>query len=817
MPTLTYTADGETRTVEVGDSLSIGRMEPCDIVIADEAAASRRHCQIMRLQGSYELTDLGSTNGTKVNGKPVKRHRLESGDRISIGDTSFKWSDGDEDGLELELEEEVSLEDPGGGGSKPKSDAKCYLVFAGGSRDGERVALDTDRVTFGRKASNTVQLSDSAVSGYHCEISQEGGAYILRDLGSTNGTLLDGEPVGENVLQHGGRIKIGAERLVFVNPAVSEFESAMASVDDLGSEWGMLRAEMDMERINRARRSQMIAIVGVLAVVGVGGYLVLGTDLLKPERASLATLEGNLVSDFSFEDGSLRPTRVAGTPARANVETDGSAAHQGAAGLVVRREGPAGALALASANESRTVSPGQAYSFGARVRAKNDGFGVVRIRWISQADDEAVQVSATDLVSSGDWTEVRGVAVPPARTTAAALEYGNAGTGAVDFDDVFFGPATGGSGQVTLDSGDVKVVADADGSVTVTRGSDVLLQDVMVVTRVMERAGEAGASLGPRVGAAVIDSVAEQDGGVVVTGQALDTLGLELHPFTMTWTPGDGGEIALTATLPAGAAVLGVVPDEFIDGGNGVFRSDGTSVRLSGARTVQGVTEAFLGERRPFQVEAAAEDGDFQLALLQRDGGYELGLADEGELSVRIRTDNRALIAERGASVDELREALARKRYGEAIAKAGEVATKFATGHAEQVGATETLERLDREGNERLGALERRIDAAEKFDDANDLAGAVAEAQEFAASYEGHAFAARAEALAEKARAALAARRSDIAQRAAQPLLARAADHAGSGNVQLARAFYEEVVARYAGTEAATQAQTALAGLEGRD
>lgn len=814
MPTLKYTAGGETHTVEVGDSLSIGRMAPCDIVIEDEAAASRRHCQIMRLQSSYELSDLGSTNGTKVNGKPVKRHSLKHGDRISIGDTEFRWSDGDDDGLELELEEEVSLEEPAAASGGARSDAPCYLVFAGGSRDGERVTLDVDRVTFGRKASNTIQLSDSAVSGYHCEIAQEGGAYILRDLGSTNGTLLDGEPVGENVLQHGGRIKVGSERFVFVNPAVSEFESAMASVDDLGSEWGMLRAEMDMERINRARKSQMIATVGVLAVVGVGGWLVLGTDLLKKEGTKLEAMEGNLVSDFSFESGTFRAQRASGSPATAAIEIDASSAYQGSAFLVVRRDGTAGPLALAEASDERTVSPGKAYSFGARVKAASGAYGVVRLRWVTPTEDEAAHVSATDLVSDGSWTEIRGSAVPPPRATAAVLEFGNAGAGAVSFDDVFFGSASGDATK-SATAGDVTVSAAADGSITLTRAGDVLLRDAMVVCRAVAASADATQPRGPRIGAAVIDSVSTVDGGVQVVGKALDTLEGSLHDFSMTWSAADGGEILLTATLPEGAAIVGVVPDDFIDGGNGVFRGDGTSVRLTGPRSVAAVAEAFLGERKPYQVES---DAGFRLLLFERDGSYELGFAAEsGELGLRFRTDNRALLAERDSSVAELREAIARKRYGEAIARAGEVATKFATGHASQVSATETLERLDREGTVALEALERRIELAREFDDANDLAGAVAQAGEIAASYEGHAFAKRASELAAVAQSALAARAKEIAQREAQPILAAAADHAGAGNVQLARAFYEEVVARFAGTEAAGAAKTALTALEGRD
>src|SRR4029077_3071091 len=119
---------------------------------------------------------------------------------------------------------------------------QCVLVFAGGDKDGQKIPLDKPRITFGRNAKNTVQLADNGASGFHAEIAREGGAYVLRDLGSTNGTLVDGEPISETALQHGARIRMGATRFVFVDPTVSDFEKAMAAVGDVGSGGGRRRA-----------------------------------------------------------------------------------------------------------------------------------------------------------------------------------------------------------------------------------------------------------------------------------------------------------------------------------------------------------------------------------------------------------------------------------------------------------------------------------------------------------------------------------------------------------------------------------------------
>jgi hypothetical protein len=71
---------------ENGRERTIGRLPQCEVAIADKGA-SRRHAQIRLKQGVATLTDLGSTNGTEVNGHTVQTTTLDDGDRISIGAT----------------------------------------------------------------------------------------------------------------------------------------------------------------------------------------------------------------------------------------------------------------------------------------------------------------------------------------------------------------------------------------------------------------------------------------------------------------------------------------------------------------------------------------------------------------------------------------------------------------------------------------------------------------------------------------------------------------------------------------------------------
>ena len=79
--------DGSRREVQVdGSPLTIGRATDNAVVVAD-GRASRHHARIQARRGALVLTDLGSTNGTRVNGVPVTEVVLGQGDRIEIGRT----------------------------------------------------------------------------------------------------------------------------------------------------------------------------------------------------------------------------------------------------------------------------------------------------------------------------------------------------------------------------------------------------------------------------------------------------------------------------------------------------------------------------------------------------------------------------------------------------------------------------------------------------------------------------------------------------------------------------------------------------------
>ncbi len=66
--------------------LLIGRSKECDVQLSDPNV-SRRHAELRQEGASYWIVDLDSTNGVEVNGRRLKRAKLEDGDRVTIGET----------------------------------------------------------------------------------------------------------------------------------------------------------------------------------------------------------------------------------------------------------------------------------------------------------------------------------------------------------------------------------------------------------------------------------------------------------------------------------------------------------------------------------------------------------------------------------------------------------------------------------------------------------------------------------------------------------------------------------------------------------
>jgi pSer/pThr/pTyr-binding forkhead associated (FHA) protein len=89
------------------------------------------------------------------------------------------------------------------------------LTVVAGPHSGRRYSLPHDRARLGRGMDNEIVLEDPRVSRYHAEIYLRGSEWVLRDLGSTNGTYVNGYGVHERALESGDRVSLGGVELVF--------------------------------------------------------------------------------------------------------------------------------------------------------------------------------------------------------------------------------------------------------------------------------------------------------------------------------------------------------------------------------------------------------------------------------------------------------------------------------------------------------------------------------------------------------------------------------------------------------------------------
>jgi pSer/pThr/pTyr-binding forkhead associated (FHA) protein len=81
--------DGGSPIEIVKDVVVVGRKEECDLRL-DHKSVSKMHCVIVKTDGLLLLRDLGSTNGTRVNGQRIRRAALLPNDQVSIANFKFR-------------------------------------------------------------------------------------------------------------------------------------------------------------------------------------------------------------------------------------------------------------------------------------------------------------------------------------------------------------------------------------------------------------------------------------------------------------------------------------------------------------------------------------------------------------------------------------------------------------------------------------------------------------------------------------------------------------------------------------------------------
>lgn len=291
-----------------------------------------------------------------------------------------------------------------GSGQTPLTTMAQYVLeILDGDRAGEVLPVTDQPLRIGRKPSNDLVLADEKTSGVHCEVVREGDRHVLRDLGSTNGTFLDGRRITELVLSPGDVVTVGRLRVKF-----RDREAAAGA--PTGGEFAVHR--LDAGRVAKKGGSLgLVAALAVLVVAG-GGYFwwqsgAGGGDGPKGPRVKepLAVAGNKLpaaVATCEGEDGWSLRAAGAGFQLAANGHT-GRGAFE-----ALRGEGAeAATFALATLAEPLPVLAGRTLTLAAHVQGL--GGGQVAVRAVCFSTNEAMPFRyrhGTPLQGADGWQRV---------------------------------------------------------------------------------------------------------------------------------------------------------------------------------------------------------------------------------------------------------------------------------------------------------------------------------------------------------------------------------------------------------------------------
>lgn len=219
--------------------LSLGRDAGADVVVSGNEV-SRQHAEIRSDPDGYILLDL-SVNGTYVNGERIgKTHLLARADVIRIGNDEFRFyadamspsspSPAPEspavavlppqppqppEGAAQRLSDTmhgVPEEEPAQRNTPPSPEAAplASLLFRSGHFKGRRLPIKVPVVNIGRGDYNDIVIGDPSVSTMHAKLQRREAVWILTDMGSTNGTFVEGNRLaGETALGPGTTLRFG--------------------------------------------------------------------------------------------------------------------------------------------------------------------------------------------------------------------------------------------------------------------------------------------------------------------------------------------------------------------------------------------------------------------------------------------------------------------------------------------------------------------------------------------------------------------------------------------------------------------------------
>ncbi|HWK48854.1 MAG TPA: FHA domain-containing protein [Steroidobacter sp.] len=279
---------GSSREIQLKSETVLGRQAECDVLLT-EGHASRRHARLLLAEDGYWLEDLGSSNGTFVNGNRISgRVKVASGDRLRFDVEEFDFRHLSQAAAPIALDESKTVyrapesaavvaessgvfkrpgawADPDALGDAGVHKTKFidpaqmkqmassaapvaaapsvvdgpHLQVVSGSRTGLNIQLavgDSGNAewTIGSQTDREVQFMDSGVSALHAKIVNEGERWKVLDQMSANGTFVNGKRANVSYLASGDRVRFGPVECVFRTDANSGLITASQRIVDAG-------------------------------------------------------------------------------------------------------------------------------------------------------------------------------------------------------------------------------------------------------------------------------------------------------------------------------------------------------------------------------------------------------------------------------------------------------------------------------------------------------------------------------------------------------------------------------------------------------
>ncbi|NKE70738.1 sigma 54-interacting transcriptional regulator [Candidatus Manganitrophus noduliformans] len=192
--------------------IRIGRSHENHIVLP-QPEVSRQHA-FLRRDGKKFIVEDKSGRGIDLNFQTVTEAPLRHGDVLRVGSYRLIYElDEHEEPFTETITREPTLNLPGAARQKEKGIVRCQIHIVSGPDEGKVFPLPEGVTRIGRSGRNNVVLSDPSVSGLHLEIEAGPSAIQLRDLGSTNGTRINGQRIQSSVAEIGSEIQVGQTKL----------------------------------------------------------------------------------------------------------------------------------------------------------------------------------------------------------------------------------------------------------------------------------------------------------------------------------------------------------------------------------------------------------------------------------------------------------------------------------------------------------------------------------------------------------------------------------------------------------------------------